>query len=709
MATTYNYDWNGWPKFRVVVNEITTSNRTATSVKVNYKVTVSINGWYHYDLNFTIKCGNGSKTHKLNPWGTKNDNSNVYRDSRTLTGSFTITNLSETSSNPGVVFSFSSSQNKHGNVSFGSTSNGSSSSIKVSAFTGSKTNTPTNVGSGNKKPSTPSNSGTSAPVAPTITITPGNYGDFPWDNDANTQATQWTYDTFKITDELRSIFAKMDSMGYMKSALSSSKDIGGESDGSNDPTVKNGIYKHTQEVIGNPTTISVRKSGILGVPFQFNDYADVKDSKYGFNYIGRSYSKFIWNNMPIVYFEMGKPLYFDAMFSNKDSSISRYVSSLYSNNDEAAMASDVAASRDYMLGLGGLSKTRYYTFMDDFFSYSQYVNTMFRYVAITMGFGDDICPILRTNKTYRHFDLREVRDDSFWGKLITSNYIAVYYDPAQSSIGESGSNSVGESVMSTMFTNVNAISREVQYLFGADLVTDVSKLQDNSQSLADTVTKLAQNLSMSDNGLINRLSSLTSCISGANILFPYMWQDSQFSKSYNLHFKFSTPYGDPESVLLNIYLPYLCLLAMSMPRQAVNQGYKSPFIIKASSKGWFNCDMGMVESIDIKRGGSNNDQWTVDGLPTEIDITLSIRDLYPVMMATTDASLGIMLSGNSAFTDYLGMLSGIDMHIVTPMDKSQVLAKMIMDEVVSMPATFADKLKYEFNSFIKHITTKYWD
>ena len=42
MATTYDYNWNGWPKFRLVVNSVKVTNRTANSAKINYDITVSI-------------------------------------------------------------------------------------------------------------------------------------------------------------------------------------------------------------------------------------------------------------------------------------------------------------------------------------------------------------------------------------------------------------------------------------------------------------------------------------------------------------------------------------------------------------------------------------------------------------------------------------------------------------------------------------------
>ena len=687
---TYDYNWSGYPKFRVVVNSLSVTNRTANSATVNYDITASISGWYHYDLNLAVKCGNGSKSHKMNPWGTKNDNSGVYRDSRRLTGSFNITNLNNSSSVPGVQIVFSSGQNKHGNVTFGNTSSSSPSKVNIPAYA-------------NAKPTTSSNAGNGSQIAPPNLNMQNNSSKNRWTNDAENQAEQWIYDTFTIDSKLEEVLKQIN----VSNTLTTEDELNKQASNlTNNKIGKYGTFTYSgtvQEV----STIRPERTGILGLPFQFNENADVKSSEFGYQYLGRTYTKFIWNNMPIVYFEVGKPLYLDSLFSSK-SSIGKYFQGLYGSQNEAELASSFENSSDLLAGLGGLSKTRFYTFMDDYANYSMYVNTMVRYTALSMGLGDEICSF--TNRKYRKFDIIDIRNDSLWSFFkIDSNYIPFYCNVTNCNISESGSNSIGESVMSTMFSNANSLSREVQYLFGTNVVNNLSENEANANSLAEQISKLANNLGMDGSGLAHRLGTITSCLSGANILFPLMWQDSQFSKTYTLNFKFSSPYGDPESILMNVYLPYFCLLAMALPRQASSQGYKSPFLVKVSSKGWFNCDMGMIESIDIKRGGTNGDQWTVDSLPTEIEVTVNIRDLYPAMMASASSGSGIFFSGNSAFTDYLTMMSGIDMHTVTPGDKLWVMANMLKDDVIGIPEKIVKKWKYNLNSKIKYIVRKYID
>ena len=664
MATTFNYTSHGYPKFRVVVNSVTITNRTATSAKVNYDITLTINGWYHYDLNFTVKCGNGSKTHKINPWGTKNDNSNTYRDARNIKGSFTITNLNQSSSNPGVQYSFKSTQNSHGNVTFGSTNNKSSTSVKVPAYTGNTTSTPKNSGSGN------TNNKVNVPSSAKDALN-------------NVNQNKYTIDTLTGKNELNSTTSKKRE------------------------TVD---YTAASDLMASESEL--KKCGILGIPFQFNSYADVRSSQFGYSNIGRTYSNFIWNNMPLVYIEVGKPLYFDSITKTSDDSIASFIKGLFGSGSESDIAEDYEKNKDYVHGLGGVSQSRYYTFLDDFDEYRKYANTMIKFVSIMMGLGEEICYM--TDKKYREFDILDLRHGSFFDQLISGeflagNYLTFYYNPEQTSITESGANSAGESVMSTMFSNVNALSREIQYLFGTEMVSNIGDIGQNASALAQTISDLAGGLNIEGSGLYQRICSIGSCLSGANILFPHIWQDSQFAKSYTLNFKFSTPYGDPESVLMNVYIPYLCLLALSLPRQASTQGYKSPFLVKLSCKGYFNCDMGMVESIDIKRGGPNNDQWTVDGLPTEMEVTMTVRDLYPTIVAAAASASDMFFANNSAFTEYLSMLSGVELHVVTPMDRTYALLQMMGTSLVQLPEnigkhfkiTLQSKLKWWFRKFLE--------
>lgn len=152
---------------------------------------------------------------------------------------------------------------------------------------------------------------------------------------------------------------------------------------------------------------------------------------------------------------------------------------------------------------------------------------------------------------------------------------------------------------------------------------------------------------------------------------PEVWQDSSFSRSYNFSLQLRSPYGDPISIFQSLYVPLAMLLAGTLPRQAGNNMYSSPFIVRAYSKGQFSIPYGIIESLSVKRGGEEFG-WTQDGLPKAIDIEFSIKDLTPVMFLgiadrklfdVKDALTGNnpfnFLEANDQFQEYLDTLCGI--------------------------------------------------
>lgn len=444
--------------------------------------------------------------------------------------------------------------------------------------------------------------------------------------------------------------------------------------------------------------VTITKSGILGVPFQFNNWADVRSESFGSKSIGRVYERNIWSNMPLVFFEVGKPLYLNKLLNT--SKHKNLIANLYADDSDQVSYD----KQDMVTMAAGLGKNRFYGFMDDYLNYTNYVNTMFRFTAIQMGLGNEEHE--ESSQKYYRFDVTKLRNDSLWRMLSNNNYISVYCSPSGTSVSESGSNTVGESQLSSTFNSVSATSREVSYLFGEGAANELDEASISAYN--EQVDSFTSGFGTDSSWLKTMIGNgATSIKSGANLLFPHMWQDSQFSKSYTINMKFSSPYGDPESILMNVYLPFFHILAMAMPRQSSSQGYKSPFIIKCYSKGWFNCDMGMVESIDIKRGGANGDEWTIDGYPNEIEVSITIRDLYPTIMATVARSDGLLFTSNVSLTAYLNAMAGVDLHKITPADNVISIAAMLAGNIANIPNAVAKKFTYSIYKNIKFLANKW--
>lgn len=100
-------------------------------------------------------------------------------------------------------------------------------------------------------------------------------------------------------------------------------------------------------------------------------------------------------------------------------------------------------------------------------------------------------------------------------------------------------------------------------------------------------------------------------------------------------------------------------------------GYAQPFLVRLSSPGWFETECGAISSITFKKGG-DDDLWTLDNLPNEIEVTLSIVDLYPSLVSTN--SFGV-LAYNSGLSSFLECMAGVRFDQLNALLKLEAFAK----------------------------------
>lgn len=432
------------------------------------------------------------------------------------------------------------------------------------------------------------------------------------------------------------------------------------------------------------------RSGIFGLPFQFNSGADPRGSK---STLGRVYRQRIAADLPLVIFQVGKPKFMDpaSLFAKKsDKDNQNALMKLMAESNEEKRNAGLEA----IAGTGAFNETRYYSFDDDYLRYADYVNTMCRFTAMKMGLWNHF-----------NFDIKDLKNDSFISQATAqSNYMAFYADKG-TSYSESGNNTTGDSALASGLKSVSNIKREADFLFGAGAG---NKLDDMSTTnYNETVKKLTTDMG-DPTALLHRLNSAGQTImAGGNLLFPEIWQDSSYRKSYTIDLKFYSPYGDPESIFLNVYVPFFCIFAMALPRQNSKQGYDTPFIIKMYSKGWFNCDLGMIDSIDVRKGGGSGTEWTIAGLPTEIDVTLNIKDLYPTLMLTMARGTGSLFQNNTGLIEHLNLMSGIDLHGVHLFQNLIAALGMRIGAVANIPDKTKDIIAQAIGKGVSNVVSKW--
>ena len=142
------------------------------------------------------------------------------------------------------------------------------------------------------------------------------------------------------------------------------------------------------------------------------------------------------------------------------------------------------------------------------------------------------------------------------------------------------------------------------------------------------------------------------------MIFPEIWTDSQYSKSYSVTIKLRCPDGDKLSWFLNIWVPLAHLFPLVLPKAAGANGFLAPFLVRCWYKGLFHCPMGLVTNMTVSRGELGN--WNLDGLPMSVNVNLDIKDLYSVLaVSRRSASLGLYsLMENIGMLDFVSNFCG---------------------------------------------------
>ena len=434
--------------------------------------------------------------------------------------------------------------------------------------------------------------------------------------------------------------------------------------------------------------------GVLGIPHQFLPITDARiDGSLEKSALGRVYSEKILRTIPLLLITPGMPT-FMAGYSDEQKDL---IANEFFGGDRGSL--DFRNLTDSYSG-------KYYSLKYAYTEYFKYVNGMLRSAAVFLGIHKE-----RVNgkelENYNWLYDSELPSTESEGEAETNKFgehgiarflgpyvgaIALYAD-AGTSVSDSFGNNTTQSQLSSSLNSLSDTGRELNFFIGnvgsvAGLsINSLSGLEDYTNNLPEVQAKIKELLG--ENSIMsNILTRGTTILAGGRLVFPEIWSDSSFGRSYSCSMRLVSPSGDKLSVYLNILVPIYHLLAMVLPRESLQQAYFSPFLLRCYFKGQFNVDMGIMTDLSISKGAEG--EWTVDGIPTVAEIQFSIKDMYETMYMSRpdDGSIGLM--SNIIELDYIANSCGINVN------DQEVKRTFKLWSVLNFENNITDKIKNDF-------------
>lgn len=446
-----------------------------------------------------------------------------------------------------------------------------------------------------------------------------------------------------------------------------------------------GVVQEVEDYYNSLDSMDISKlRGIFGIPYQYLPTTDCRiDNSESEEVFGITYTEMIASRLPLLYITPGEPVFLSDAGDKKTSFLTDIVQFVGGGDS------------DHLNNLLSDYNGKLYSIESNYSLYFKYVNPMCRMGAFFLGLDSNS----ESDESYRKLDNVELTSYN-WAWNDNGDYNGNY-----SGNDDGGSNNTGFSSLSGSMKDLQSaiyyraaipfyINSEVSFVETMNNETTESSLASGINGLSDkarelqfligsTTSAVAQNFSNAE--VLNAFSSskeaaekmvskltggnifsslfknIKTVVSGGRLQFPNIWSNSTFSKSYSVNIKLTTPDLDKKSWFLNIYVPLCHLAALVLPRGEFQNGYTSPFIIKAFYKGMFNIDMGIITDMTFTKGKEGG--WTKDCLPTVVDVSFTIQDLYSTLSLTPAGSL---LKSNTmqniAEMDYLANTCGVNIN-----------------------------------------------
>ena len=393
--------------------------------------------------------------------------------------------------------------------------------------------------------------------------------------------------------------------------------------------------------------------GIEAMPYQFSATVDRRYGDTNGTIVGRKYAEKILSRFPLLFITPCKAQFMDGFSKgNRTNAISALIS---------GESQDVQETLD--------QTGRYYSPVFDYTEYFNYLNIMLNSIAVYLNIGDVSVKMGNGNRVkLANADWSNDQNPEF-KTFFSSKENLIFYVDNFSQVSQSFSNDTTDSSLAQSVNGIADQMNEIKFLFANDADSIVSTLGVSATSITESLSEgLGSTADSIAGGIVGSLveNAPNSVLNGGKIIFPQVWSNSTTDDgSASFDFKFRSPDHDTLSIYLNVIKPYCKLLALTIPHMTPGDptSYNSPFLIKAYLKGKFAVDFGMITSLSVTKGAEC--QWNDDGLPTQIDASLEIKNLYtnlsiPRYSGVLGSKHLLDVVNNTAYMDFLANMSGLN-------------------------------------------------
>lgn len=474
---------------------------------------------------------------------------------------------------------------------------------------------------------------------------------------------------------------------------------------------------------------------LFGLPYQFPSAVDPRVSTISSS-IGKKYTENILLEAPVCTIIPGDPVYLPGKTSEQKISTSQALIEGHQGNFSALTQVFKDNSADNL---------RLYDFKNNYNDYIKYVNVLCRAGAVYLELDEKITVGKKTSNL-QSFDWRNYKwndnavsstttkvkttsktlinklkktlvggsefvmdtDDRKEGSLSdlfkNYNYVQFFIDPDVTP-SEALSNESGQSQLKSIFDSGSSVMKDIAFMSNSggipsDLLDTFT--QESAAAMQAGVSSILGDTNIS--GALSRLINLSgNVLQGHNLVIPDIYQNSTYSKSYSITVHLKTPYGTKFGYYMDIFVPMMHLLALTMPKQESANSFSSPFLVKAYVDGIFSCNLGLVESISISKV---SDSWSVSGLPTEVDVTLNITDLYS-SLSMSPSSSPVMFANNSSLIEYIATNCGMSLTSPNFKTKWTNIINTVSSSFTDIPFSVKGRVEEEIYSTIAKMTSLY--